>query len=583
MPPQPELGLHANRIYSVPWISYGPKNCFSVTDILTGSTPSAFGSGQSMAVCMQPEETSLPPGAPEGAAAATWPKKWHKPNRLIRVPKTVILSSLPFWTLFWPEGYMYAPEDVEEVDTATGILGNYYYFDQYNLFTGDDATLPDSTYDYGNQVYDYGYDATLQNELGPAYYSQNPNVITTSDYFSNVTPQATPDALANITSIEPTVRYSQLVCNNIENTYYQEHAQLIGTFKNLKNSLEANTDDPIFVCIPFWMNTILYQCDNTTLTKNQESLNTAHGGAVNGQPCDVSDSVPCYNYTPLSQNPTYPYIYDPRNMGAFPTPQVPWLLSTNPGFGTEVVHIYIGHPCLKYYSSYSPFDFQAWPLSPEGQFITGATPSGNYLGSNIAYYAGRRPIWESYGYDYGYTGTSTPSNLYSYYSDIIGAAANTYKQNFYYYRNFTVQLLTYTGELDGGFILTCIEADIERTCPSTQFYYGYDFDTFAAFYDNIDNYIVDCSDAQDNPAHLKYGETEDAYPDITMVNNAINEVYPGIKERILDYWNGINPGVLAFYGIAIASNDLSNYNVILGNAGTNDQDNITSAINASFS
>lgn len=622
MPAQPELGLHANRKHSVPSLtpgSRGAKYCFSVTSLLTGKVQSAFGSGQSMGVCTDGEESEPPtlepvtrtgvspfyptvtdPDAPNSGpanqilanTANTWPKLWFNSGRIMRVPKTVILSSLPFWTCFWPSAYFYGNRDVIGLDGATGIFTNYYYFDMWNtqdLGGGDpafpvDTSPPDYTFTYGNPNYDYGL---LQTPSGPSddyidnsgvhhlpntrdttldslnqFYSLGP---TSAQLNASITVQAEPDYIAPGgvgVSAGPVVRYSQVVGSAL-NDYYQGHQKLIDAFRIVKKQLESNATDPIFVIIPGWMPYRLYQCYNSFLTRSAESLNAAHGGSVNGQPCNVSDAIPCYNYTPVTWNPVYPEIFDPRNAEGFNTSQVPWLSTVDPGFGTNVLHMYVGHPVIKYFTSSSIFDFQAFPLTPEVQWIAGSVYQGDYTGAAQPYFAGRRDVWESEGFDYGYTGVITPESLYlTRYGPIVQNAATAYKANFYNFRNFTTKLYTYKDGINCLFSPQSINKDQERTCPSTQFFFGFNtFSEFAANYDSEDNTISDCEDSDANPPHLKYGETANAFPSTESLGQASGLVYPGIMSRIMQYYASIDPGAAQFYQLSVSNNDLTEYNV----------------------
>lgn len=160
MPADPDKGLHANRSHSIP-TNGGPPNCFSRSDILDGKTRAAFGGGQSMAVCEDGESVSNPD---------TWPKAWPKKGRVLKVPKCVILSSFPFWTLYWPNCYFYFPRDVIG-DTGLGFLGNYYYLDQWN---GLDMSITESKPDYsflGN--YDISDPTVVATIPGTSGYQNN--------------------------------------------------------------------------------------------------------------------------------------------------------------------------------------------------------------------------------------------------------------------------------------------------------------------------------------------------------------------------------------------------------------------------
>ena len=132
MPEVPSLGLHRNRALSIP-TSGGLPNAFSRTDILDGTTPAAWGSDQSAGIAVDGQSTTDPD---------TWTKNWYAKGRVLRVPKALILSSFPQWTAYWPGCYFYFPRDVINND-GFGQLGNYYYFDQWNMLDMSTTTNPD--------------------------------------------------------------------------------------------------------------------------------------------------------------------------------------------------------------------------------------------------------------------------------------------------------------------------------------------------------------------------------------------------------------------------------------------------------
>jgi hypothetical protein len=101
--PDPEHRLHANRPFSLPWTSDRSRNVFSRGDILLGKQKAAFGSGQSLGVAASGEDPHI---------LATHPQKWPNSGKVLKVPKCVILSSLPYWTVYWPSCYFYGPRDI---------------------------------------------------------------------------------------------------------------------------------------------------------------------------------------------------------------------------------------------------------------------------------------------------------------------------------------------------------------------------------------------------------------------------------------------------------------------------------------
>lgn len=571
MPADPSKELHANRSHSVPTLAAGdPQNCFSRSDILTGKTPAAFGSAQSAAVCSDGESTDDP---------ATWPKLWPKKGRLLRVPKCVILSSFPQWTAYWPKSYFFFPRDVIG-DTGLGFLGNYYYFDQWNTLDPVDETPPDYSFTNG---YDLSNPTDQQTLLASDGYKNNRvwdnmQFLDEADkygvynaYVSCVQTggrecASIPPYLFNKCPTDPppsTERYFQSV-GNVTNPYYQIHNQLLNAFLAAKQVLESDPVDPIYVIIPNWQPPTLRQVRNAYLKQTHEMLNPAHGGAVNGQPCGIVDVDPCYTHVDICWAPPYPNINDPRNYSGFNGPAVPWLMSTDPGFGTNALHLYVGHPNMSYGSTRNFYDYQAWPLTPEWQWIAGPIATGEYLGDSRPFFAGRRVVWRMFGYDYGYGGpTSAPDGAQklwdNVYSGIVGPAGDAYKTNFWKFRNLTTKLFTYDAQWLFNWNMQAINGDRRDDCPATQFYFGFDFPTFANEYisgDPADNQISDCF-WHDN---IRTAETYNYFPGLADINAAIG-VGNALTQRVQDYYQGIEPGSAAFYQIAIDKLGLKDYNV----------------------
>jgi hypothetical protein len=161
MPPHPDKKLQANRLYSVPWSTKGPQNCMSRKDILDGATQSAFGSGQSLQICTDEDEANDP---------AERPQNWPTAGKVLGVPKVVILSSLPFWTVMWESSYFFFPRDVIGEDSK-GDFGNYYYFDQWDDVNTAIATPPD----YSQLSQDPNYDSDIPDIQQLQYAMTDPN------------------------------------------------------------------------------------------------------------------------------------------------------------------------------------------------------------------------------------------------------------------------------------------------------------------------------------------------------------------------------------------------------------------------
>jgi hypothetical protein len=220
---------------------------------------------------------------------------------------------------------------------------------------------------------------------------------------------------------------------------------------------------------------------------------------------------------------------------------------------------------VKYFPSESIWDWQAWPQSPEGNFI-GPIVSSDYLGvgTPTPFFNGQRQVWrDSPTYTYGFMNSSTPQSVYDNYHIMIENAADVYKENFWKYRNFSVAYHPYAFGVVPSINPLAIWRDQENTCPGTQFYTGFDFADYAASYTTEDNSIVDCVGSEANPVNLTYGETANNFPDSPSLRAA-----QGFLNRILltmlNYYDGLDPGCNEVFNITVQTNDLEPYNVTFG-------------------
>jgi hypothetical protein len=557
MPAVPDKGLHANRAYSIP-TDDGPKNCYSRTDILTAKTPAAFGSGQSLEVCTNGESQKNP---------ATWPKDWYKKGRVLKVPKTVVLSSFPFWTLYWPKACFYFPRDVIG-DSGYGFLNNYYYLEQWN---GLDTSITEANPDYDwLKEYDVSDPRVVSGLSGASGYTNNRawkdmRNLDPADkggvYNSQMNCrfmsqdgrecESIPAYLINKCPTPPMdERYFKGVAT-IENPYYRLHPQLLDAFLAAKKLLEGDPKDPIYVDIPNWMPRTMYQVRNAYLKQTHEKLNRGHGGAINHRPCEVADTIPCHTYENICWAPPYPDVADPRNNPGFSGPTVPWLMSTRPGFGTNTLHLYIGHPNMAYFPADFFHNYQAWPLSPEMVYEAGPVGAGSYLGDPRPYYAGRRPVWRAYGYaNHGAQGLWDTR-----YSGIVQGAADVYKDAFWKFRNFGTRIFTYNVSWPWGWDFGRLYDDRRNDCPSTQFYMGFDFSEFAREYDGVDTNITDCNWHD----HLPVGETHNYFPSQASIDEAVG-VGVRLSQRVMDYYNNNDAGSAKFFQIALGKTGPGDFN-----------------------
>jgi hypothetical protein len=562
-----EKGLHANRPFSIP-TDDGPANCFSRSDILTGETPAAFGSDQSLKVCSDGE-------SPDDFT--TWPKRWYARGRVLRMPKTVVLSSFPYWTMYWPSCYFFMPRDVIG-DTGFGGLGNYYYLDQWN---GLDPTITEADPDYsfafdsGLDLSDPAVEGALASSdgyannrawkdmvnLDPAQkhdvYNMRQSCLDVCMDQDCQTCTQIPQYLINKCPVPPQQeRYFQGV-GSVQNPYYQIHPQLLQAFQQAKVQLESDPTDPIYVTIPDWMPPKLYQLRNAFLMQSHEKENRAHGGAVNFAPCNVADINPCYSYANVCWAPPYPDVGDPRNQPGFPGVPVPWLSNCRPGVGTNSLHLYVGHANIGYDRPTVFTDYQAWPLTPEVQYLAGPIYTGSYLGDPLPYFAGRRTVWRASGFDYGYAVHGADGLYDNVYGSIIEGAARDYKANSWRFRDLGTRLFTYQPQWNFSWDFQKLYGDRRNDCPATQFYFGFDFVDYAAGYDTEDSHIDDCAGMTNG---LKVGETKNYFPSKASIDEAIG-IGTRLSQRVMDYYNSVDPGTGDFFQLAIDRNNLADYNV----------------------
>jgi hypothetical protein len=563
MPEVPEKGLHRNRAISVP-TDNGPRNCFSRSDILSDATPAAWGSEQSAEIAVDGEKKTNPD---------TWPKKWYTKGRCLRMPKTVILSSFPFWTLYWPGCYFNMPRDVIG-DDGYGQLGNYYYLDQWNFLDMSANPPPDYSWASGpdlssssdgyqnNSAWDQ-FKFLNPSDKSTIYNAQSACQAMAASTLGDPSCDSVPSYLFNMCPTPPSrERYQQQVGQVTNNPYYQDHPQYLAAFLAAKQILENDPKDPIYVVIPAWLDPQLVQVRNAFLTMTHEQRNAAHGGAVNYRPCDVSDAIPCYVDTQICWAPAYPDRNGPSFTMPFNGPQIPWLMSSgrDPGVGTNTLHIYIGHPNMSFFATNNDTDYQAWPFTPEVAWIAAAVYSGTYPGSPLPFFAGRRAIWRApqFSLDYGYSGTVTPQSVWnSRYKFLVGGAADQYKQRFWQHRNFGTRIFTYDPNWIFQWYFDNLDGDRRNDCPSTQAYFGFDFADFASSYDNTDFNVTDCADM--SPGHTKFAETHNYFPLYADIQRA-KFVGNQLRQRVESYYTSNDAGAGEFFGIALEQTGLADYN-----------------------
>lgn len=524
---------HQNRRYGIPR-NGGKHMLLSRTPPLTGGMKTRYGHRQSL-------------GPWSAGDPTTWPKDWPKAGKVLGVPKCVILSSLPMWTAWWPACYMYAPSDISgQMFTSPFLFGNYYYFDQWNLNENpiiDSTRFDDRDARANAQFWETGY--VFDDMAGAG----NKDVYS-DEYMKEFLglPDLDPAFSINDTSEPPETRFNELVLRRLQNPYYLEHQRLRQNFAIVADRLASDPVDPIYVIDAAWLPYNLYQIRNAYLTKTYQKFNDAHGNGAN-----IVDVIPCYTQIEGPWGPYYPNPNDPRNSIDFDSNTVPWLTCDDPGFGTNVLHMYIGHACHNYIGSRSIFDMQAWPISPEGTYL-GPTFLSNYTGAGLPAFKGRRAVWRDAGLDNGFTGPNGAVGVYSNYAALVTAAAEQYRQNSQKYRNFKTKWYTYRpNQWAFPWQLNRIFLDQRHDCGATQFYFGFSFEDFANQFSNEDNWYEDLSGYYGG---LKVAANYGNVPNTAKLQEAVNVFYPPIRTRVESYYQGLEPGTAQYFQHVLAQNDL---------------------------
>lgn len=530
------MPFHKNRRYTVP-SNGGSFQPLSSSDALTGRLRTQYGSSQNMEVANSGEDPNDP---------STWPARWPVPGSPIGVPRTVILSSFPNWMVWWPDTYFYGRRDVIGVmGTPPYLFGNYYYFEQWNY---PSVVVNDNT------VYNTKADELKSPWLNtPGYVFNNMkgsgNANLYDRNYNNQTLNDQPDPIPPYTLIgcndPPSERFSQFVLRRLVNPYYTFHQQLRATFKQVKKILEAQVD-PIYVIDADWCPNNLRQLRNAYLTQTREKFNPAHGTGPN-----IVDVNPCFSDLPECWGPSYPDR--PKGVMPFNGYQVPWLVNGDPGFGTNVLHLYCGHANMGYTSVNNIFDYQAWPAGPEGFYI-GPLLSSTYFDTPNPFFTGRRMLWRDFGLDYGYVNHGAKGLYDSRYGPIVQSAAGNYNQNKYNYRNLTTKLYTYPNKWGFPWETNNLWQDQNDLCQATAFYFGLTFQEFLDLISNEDNTAQDLS-AYFND--VKIAARIIKTPDSASIRTAIDTFYPPIQRRVEAYYNGIEPGTADFWRLSIEQNDLA--------------------------
>lgn len=425
--------------------------------------------------------------------STNYPHKWHKAMRLRRVPKVLMLSSYIFWFEHWDYCSFIFPNQVSGTSICNpgSAFGNYYAFSQWNVKPNGTVTNPDQVH-------------------------------------------------ADLTSGDV---FNQVVCV-VENPMAKLHAQLMDTFQEVAEALAQDEKDPIYVVIPKWTPKYLaMKARNITLTDWESTNKDWH-----------FNSLPSYYFIQHDGTYYYPDQNSPENTLDFNYTGVPCLACPEPGFGTNVLHMYMGHWTHKLFPTASPFLYESWPFGPPGQMIAD-TYLGDYLGFPIETgLNGIRALWRDCGLSFGYMDNT---DLVSFYDTFNSAAAANYKSNFYKYRNYATRLFSYDVDWVFPWNPSQLWAD-QHSFSELVFYFGYDTccDVPRMCTDNGD---MTCEDQADSK--IRIAKHTFKSPDSPSITDAITSWFPPLRQRVEAYYNSLRPGTEDFYKRMVEDNGLGDYDV----------------------
>lgn len=119
--PNPEAEKHANRKHGLMYNGGDGRKLARRSNFLEGRSKMSFGHEQNGSVI----------GGINLEDETHWPTTWAPASTLMRVPRTVILSCFPNWTLMWEQATWNFPNNVFERN-KNGDLTNYYYFEMWD-------------------------------------------------------------------------------------------------------------------------------------------------------------------------------------------------------------------------------------------------------------------------------------------------------------------------------------------------------------------------------------------------------------------------------------------------------------------
>lgn len=546
------------------------------------------------------------------AKSYTWaPNRFPKVAAPLRVPKTIIISIFPFWTLATTETWQFMfPRDViGNLLLAPGMFGNYYYLTQWDVYSMPEGlkgtqmgcnpsaqwrdrvqtTLvsnyatpmegyndPGSPNDYSTRLLtsdevsnclsnpeegfgsaaaaDGASTTSIQDNTNFTHMNQNYTEASIKKYGectkTNIPTDGDPTKSSAMSVTATKGGYLNQVVATVPNPYvaylkdFRENCQ--DAIRDFVHSLKP--DGEWNVIFPEWIPYPYPELRNDYLV-NQTYVYDGRDW--------IAATKPCAHTCPAEWGPGFP---DPRGQSMpFSGVKVPWLLCPEPGFGVNVLHIYIGHANMAFMDGVNGYQgYQAWPFSPEYGYI-GPDALWSYFPSweqvkmqFLKYYWARRPAWRDYGYDYGYTGVWTVDKCLEYYSAIWQPAADQYRQNYLKYRNIYTKIYTFGESVMISWEPQNIEKDAQPACESPFFWMGFDtFGDYVAMRQAGSECAADESYTDRTeygvPGHVAIGSMQNKTVSTCSIDQAIRFFFPPLRSRVDQYYASIEPGTHEFF------------------------------------
>lgn len=343
-------------------------------------------------------------------------------------------------------------------------------------------------------------------------------------------------------------RFHRIVATVI-NPYFAFRTELHKQWRLAKKILESDKNDPIYVSIPPWMPLEFAPRIHSAGATNHEHNPDNDGTFGQSNDCEILTEVPSdWEFPDIDNEDNYPNIF---NTG------IPSILSGFPHFGTNVLHLYVGHWAHRLFPVNSPFAYESWPLTPEGTFLA-TLFFGLYLGGPVPGLEGRRQIWEKIGFDYGYLDGA--KKIYyggAGYDQFCRQQAIGFKQNYFEFRNLETRIFQYPTTWGFPWDPGAIFKDY-RPCLSPGFWFGTwaNIGEFNAAVGNPDVYYQDTSGENGGlRTYTSYGYG----PALQSLVEAVSVWFPPLAARVEAYYNGIETGTRDFMDTMIADNCLSDY------------------------